>query len=414
MSKTVRVIVVNTDDAVSADLRAVLLSISGVKIVAEIDEPALLSRALDQFPAEALLVHLDPNPAGMMDVVAPLIESHKDQIAAIAMTEDRDAELVMRAMRAGMREFLWKPFPPEQIADVLDRVATESAESGRRLGRLVTVVGTGGGMGATQLVTNLAVEFAQLEEWAGGNGSSKHPRVAAVDLDFRFGQVAMQLDVQPAYTIAELCETAEQIDAQMIGRAMHKHPTGVHVLARPNDFEQADVISASQTAGALAALQEHYDFVVVDMPARFDPTARAVYDMADAYLLIIQLQVPSVRTADRILHELVNTGYATERIKVVCNRFGREAGYLEPTDVESTLKRKISFMLPDDWKTSAAAVNMGAPLLTNAPKSKLRMAYREIACALSQEMHTPADLSENSDGDNGRKRLFGFFATAKA
>lgn len=408
MAQTIRVIIVNSDEEVARDLRAVLLSVAGVKIVAELDEPALLAQALEQFPAEVLLVHLDPNPAGMMDVVAPLIEHHKDAIAGIAMTENRDAELVMRAMRAGMREFLWKPFPPEQLAETVQRIASQLGDPRQRNGRLIAVLGTCGGVGSTSLATNLAVELATPDE--SRNGSTV--RVAVVDMDFRFGQVAMQLDVQPTYTIAELCDTLEHIDAQMIDRAMCKHPSGVHVLSRPADFAQAEAISAGQCAGALAALQEHYDYVVVDLPARFDPSARTVFDMADTFLLVLQLLVPSVRNTDRMLHELARSGYALERVRLVCNRFGREAGYLEPADVEATLKRKLEFTVPDDWRVSSAAVNIGAALAAHAPKSKVRQAYRALAQALSAGHETlaadkaPAALAEEPP----KKKRFSFFA----
>lgn len=414
MSQGIRVIIVNTDEEVAPDLRAVLLSIEGVKIVAEIDEPALLAQALSQLPAEVLLVHLDPNPAGMMDVVAPLIEAYKGQFAAIAMTEDRDAELVMRAMRAGMKEFLWKPFPPEQLGETLQRVGQEATGDGRRLGRLISVVGTTGGVGATQLATNLAVEMAQLESWRGAPNPGSRPNVAVVDMDFRFGQVAMQLDAQPAYTLGELCETPEQIDMQMIERAMFKHATGVHVLARPGDLTQAERINAGQAAGVLSALQEHYDFVVVDLPARFDPSARAVFDMADTYLLVLQLLVPSVRNADRILHELSSIGYALERVRLICNRYGRESGYLDQPDVEATLKRQVEFLLPDEWKTSSAAVNMGAPLLTIGPRTKLRQAYRTLAMNLAGNNDTEVGVEvEAGSNDTSKKGLFSFLGSSK-
>lgn len=411
VGRNVRVIILNTDEDVAPELRAVLLAVEGVKIVAEIDEPALLAQALDQFPAEILLVHLDPAPTVVMDVVAPLIETRKDRIAAIGMTEDRDAELVMRAMRSGMREFLWKPFPPEKLHEILQRVGSEATEEGRRLGRLFTVLGAVGGVGATQLASNLAVELAQLDTWEGQPSPEQKPRVAVVDMDFRLGQIAMQLDAQPTYTIAELCESPEHIDAQMLERAMIKHQCGPHVLARPGDFAQAERISGGHCASALASLQEHYDFVIVDLPARFDPTARAVFDMADTQLIVLQLMVPSVRSADRILHEFSTTGYGTSRVKLVCNRHGRESGFLEQADVETTLKRKIDFVIPDDFKVSAAAVNMGAPMLLHAPKSKLREAYRRMAMALAGGGSTSGDGTGQTEHKKGG--LFSLFAGAK-
>jgi len=414
VSQTVRVIIVNTDEGVAPDLRQVLSSVDGVRIVAEVDEPVLLPQALEQFPAEVLLIHLDPSPDAIMDIATPLIEEHKSDIAAIAMTENRDAQLVMRAMRAGMREFLWKPFPPEQLAEILQRVGGEAAATGNRQhGRLVTVVGTGGGVGTTQLVTNVGAELSQFEHWDQQPRPGVKPRVALVDLDFRLGQVAVQLDAQPTYTIAELCDSPEQIDQQMIERAMYKHPVGIDVLARPVDFTQADAISAGQCASALAALQEHYDFILTDMPARFDPTARAVFDIADTYLLVLQLMVPCVRTADRILQELSGSGYSTSRVRIVCNRCGRDSGFLDQTDVENTLKRKVDYPIPNDWKTSATAVNMGAPLLTSAPKSKLRQAYLEIALSLAGTGERTEEKSEDSNGE-AKKGVFSFLSGAKS
>jgi len=412
VSQGIRVIIVNTDEAVASDLRAVLLSTEGVRIAAEIDEPALLAQALGQVPAEVLLIHLDPNPAGMMDVVAPLIEAYKGQLACIAMTEDRDAELVMRAMRSGMKEFLWKPFPPAQLGETLQRVACETTAEGRKLGRVITVMGTLGGVGATQLCTNLSVELAQLETWKGAADPGQRPKVVVVDMDFHFGQAAMQLDAQPTYTLGDLCETPEQIDPQMIEKTVFKHETGVHVLARPNELAQAERINAGQAAGVLSALQEHYDFVVVDLPARFDSRSKSVFDVSDTFLLILQLLVPSVRNADRMLHELSGTGYTQERIRIVCNRFGRESGYLDKSDLEATLKRQVEFLLPDDWKTSASAVNMGAPLLLMGPRTKLRQAYRVMAQDLAGVAESGVGET-NEAGDEHKKGLFSFLGNAK-
>ena len=412
MSKPVRVIVVNTDEEAAPELRALLLGVEGVKIVAEVDEPALLAQALPQFPAEVLLLHLDPNPAAMMELLAPVIAERKDQLASIAMSEDRDAELVMRAMRAGMREFLWKPFPPEQLTEILRRVGREAPSTGRRAGRLIPIVGCCGGVGVTTIATNLAVELAGLASWSDGTG---RPKVAVVDLDFRFGQVAMFLDAQPTYTIAELCDTPEHIEAQMIERVMVKHPSGVHVLAHPSDIEQAERISAAQCAGVLAALLEHYDFVVVDGPVRFDHSARAVFDMTDLYLLVLQLLVPPVRNADRLLNELRRGGYNLDHVRLVCNRSGRDSGYLEPADVETTLNRKLHWILPDEWKVASTAVNVGAPLADSAPKSRLRAAFQQMARDIGSRAH---ETPENDSTDKApveatppKKRLFSIFGT---
>lgn len=412
MSDAIRVIIANSDEGAAAELRAFLLGIENVRIAAEVDEPAMLEHALKQFPAEVLLLHLDPNPAAVMAVAAPLVALHKDSLATIAMTENRDADMVVEAMRAGMKEFLWKPFNPEQLTEIIQRVGAEvrarRSDADSLSGSLITVVGSVGGVGATTLATNLAVELAQMDLSETGGSPSK--KVAVVDMDFRFGQVATLLDAQPTYTIAELCETPEQIDADMVEKAMLKHSTGVHVLARPANFSQAENITGAHCAGVLSVLLDHYKWVVVDGPSRFENAGRAVFDMADVNLLVLQLLVPSVRNTDRIMQEFKQTGYNMDRVKLACNRCGRDAGYLEPSDVETILSRKIDWYIPDDWKTSSMAVNMGQPLLTHAPKSKLRQVYCQIATAIALG---DAAAAEQDGSESSKKGLLSFFSSGQ-
>ena len=419
MRQSVRVIILNMDEAVATDLKSVLLSIDGVSVVAELEEPALLGQVLDQNPAEVLVAHLDPNAAEIMEIIAPIIEARKEKIASIGMTENRDAEIVMRAMRAGMREFLWKPFPPEQLGEILLRIAGDGSAGSRKVGRLISVVGTCGGVGATMLATNMAVEL--LDDGTGKIASSTQPieragafRVAVVDLDTRMGQVALQLDAQVTYTLADLCENPEAIDKNIIDRAMWKHPCGVHVLSRPTDFSQAERLHPAQIAAVLSALQEHYDYIFVDLSTRFDATAHTVFDRCDTNFIVSQMLVPSIRNTVRMLRELSQRGYPMDRVKLIANRVGRESGLLEVDEVETTLKRKFDNQLPDEWKTCATSVNMGVPLAAHAPKSKLRNAVRSIALSLCGRGQAAPSAADSKAASGAKRSVFSFLSGARA
>jgi pilus assembly protein CpaE len=165
----------------------------------------------------------------------------------------------------------------------------------------------------------------------------------------------------------------------MVERAMVKHSTGVHVLARPNQFSQVNHITAAHCASVLSTLQQMYEYVVVDGPNRFDAGGMAVLDLADTNLLVVQLLVPSVRNVHRMLDELRGGGYNLSRFKLVCNRVSRESAYLEVSHVEKTLNMKVEYQIPDDWKTVIGSVNVGVPLLDCAPKSSVRAAFRQMA-----------------------------------
>jgi len=385
MAQNVRFIVSNSDEQFGHSLRSMLLSLKGAKIVAEVDEPALLGQAAQQFPADILLVNLDPSPEAILPIVGDVAASHRE-LAVFVTSESTDGQLVIKAMRMGIREFLEKPIDAKALAEAVERVAVTRVETASQ-GRLITVVGTSGGVGATMIATNLAVELAAL---ATGD-------VTVVDLDYRFGQVATFLDVDPQYTLADLCRSPEALEPQIIGRALTQHSSGVRVLSRPNHLAEADTITAAACMGVFSNLVQLNEYVVADGPGRFDVSGKNVLALADVTLLVVQPLVPCVRNAQRIIDSMRETGYNLDRAKLICNRTGRGGGYLSVHDVTETLGLDAFACLPDEWESASGAINLGEPLLTYGPKSKLRLTLQEIA----ERLHSPDSETDDKDARKG-------------
>lgn len=386
MARGIRAIIYNGDEAYASALRALLLGVDGLQIAAEVDDAALVASATAQFPCDLVVAHIDPNPGEIIALLSQLPAANPD-LPIFAISECSDGQVILTAMRAGIREYLTKPVDKRQLVEAIDRVVQQAA-SRVEPGAILAVMGSVGGSGATTVAVNLAVELAGLSG----------ERVALVDLDYRFGQVATMLDLQPQFTIADLCDTPEQFDSQMLKQAMVEHASGVHVLARPNHFAQAELITGAHCASVLTALQDQYRYVVVDGPTRYDVGAKSVFDLASLHLMVLQLLVPSVRNVYRILEEMASNGYNLDRVRVVCNRASKESGYLEKEHVEATLNREIFFTVPDDWRTISASVNMGVPLAQSAPKARVRQAFSELA----GRIHAPAEAAE--EGPGGAKK----------
>lgn len=382
MGAGIRVIVFNTDETYGAELRSTLLSYDGVKIIAEVDEAVLLAQAIKQFPADLAVVHLDPDAEGVLHMAGQAAAETPD-LPIFAISESTDGQLILAAMRLGIREFLTKPIDGDLLSTALEKVSQRQQQAAKQ-GRLISVLGAAGGVGTTAIAANLAVELA------GVSGQT----VALADLDFRFGQVATMLDLDPTYTVADLCETPERLEPQMIERALMTHASGVRVLARPSQFSEAENITAAHCVGVLSGLTTMHDYVVVDGPTRFDAGAKAVLDIADDILLVMHPLVPCVRNISRMIDGMRQVGFNLDRVKLVCNRSGRAAGNLSLDDVRETLDLAIHAVLPDDWATMGGAVNLGEPLATHAPKSRLRLAFLDLA----ERLHRPGEAADENEG----------------
>jgi len=389
MGREARFIVLNGDEAFGAELRSKLLKVEGVKLVAEVEEPALLLQTVQQFPVELLLVNLDPNPEVVLPIVGDVAGANRE-LAIFAASESTDGQLILKAMRMGVKEFLPKPIDTKALEEAIERIAVDRADAATQ-GSLITIVGTSGGVGATMITTNLAVELATI---TGG-------QVTAVDLDYRYGQVATLLDVDPKHSLADLCSSPETLEPQVIGRALTRHNTGLQVLGRPNHLAEADTITAAACMGVFSSLIQFNDYVVADGPTRFDVSGKSVLALSDVTLLVVQQMVPCVRNALRILENMRDNSYNLDRAKLICNRVGRSSGHLSVNDVTETLGLGLFASIPDDWETASGAINLGEPLLAYSPKSKLRVAIQEIA----ERLHSPD--SQTDDKDTRKQSLIG-------
>lgn len=394
MARTVRVILFTANESAAPELRKTLTTLEQIRIVAELDEPSLLPHAVAQFPADVIVADLDPNTDVVLECLKQLKEAG-DNLAIFALSTHTDGEVVLRAMRAGVSEYLVKPLNVEELEQAITRIVQAHPQTAEP-GKLISVIGSAGGVGCTAIATNLAVELAGLV--------GEDQRVALVDLDFRFGHVATLLDVHGQFTVADLCQTQEQLDPQMINKALTRHESGLYVLRRPHSFAQAELITAAHCANVLTSLQEMCAYVVLDGPMRHDPGGRSVLDAADYNFLILQLLVTSVRNTDRMVQELGAQGFNTERISFICNRVGRESAHLEVKQVETILNRKIFMTLTDDWKSVSSSINIGQPLKVEYARTKIREEIRTLA----MRIHCPEKLAAEDAKRGGiLSKLFG-------
>ncbi len=389
MAQDVKFIILNGNEKFGAEVREALLKIEGVKIVAEVDEPALLGQAVTQFPIDIVLANLDPAPESVLPIVGDVAAANPD-LAVFASSRSTDGHLILKVMRLGIKEFFPQPLDGAALREAVDKIS-EGRKTRTTQGKLFTVMGSAGGVGSTMLATNLAVELAMLSE---GN-------MTLIDLDYRYGQVATLLDVEPSYTLADLAGAPEELEPTVLSKALATHSSGVKVLARPNNLSEADNITAAACMGVFTTLMQMSDYVVADGPTRFDVGGKSLLALSDCNLLIVQTLVPCVRNAIRIIEWMRECGHNLDRTKVICNRVGRESAHLTVKNVSETLGMPVAATIPEDWTTVSGAINLGEPLSEHDPKSKVRAAVQGIA----KTLHDPEGAAE--DEARGKKGLIG-------
>jgi pilus assembly protein CpaE len=303
-----------------------------------------------------------------------------------------DPELILRAMRSGIQEFLVYPPSATELAGAVDRLLRRSQTEHAR-GQVLAVYSSKGGLGNTSLAVNLAHGFAR---------NAPQARTAVADLVVNDGDVRVHLNLRPAYDMGDLVKKLDRLDADLLNSLLTPCSGGVWALPGPDSPELDEMLDASTTATVIDHLRTHFAYTVLDCEHHLSERTLAAMDAADRILLVTQLSVPSLRSTQRTLALCRRLGYPTEKLLVVVNRH-QSGEVLSLADAQEVLKTDLFWKLPNDYRTSAAALMKGVPVAEYAPDSKLAWSYMQLAARLGG-VAAPAEGGASEAARGGKLR----------
>jgi len=343
-----------------AGVRAHLQHLAEVRVERE---AAQAVGAAVQCGARIALVDLATDADAALEVIEELVRRLPD-VAVVALADAKDPDLILRAMRAGAREFVGL-----HEAGGLGRVVRERGHGARAAdsrGKLVSLFPAKGGVGATTLAVNLSGMLVQAGR-----------RVLLVDLDPHQGDVPVFLDTPSRCSLADVLRNRRRLDREMLSAALSVHGSGVFFLSHSEQIGDAERISPADLTLALGFLAQHFDFVLCDGVRGFDDWSLAAVDASDRVLLVLTQDVPAVRNARRCL-ELFGQLGCEGKVKVVVNRHRKNAP-LEVRDIAESVGAAIASRVSNDYQTVASAVDRGVMLKDAAPRARVTEDLRLMA-----------------------------------
>jgi pilus assembly protein CpaE len=256
---------------------------------------------------------------------------------------------------------------------------------------VIAILGSRGGVGCTSLAVNIGACLA------------KEPgaTVALIDLDVALGDADVALDLTPDYTLADVALNIEKIDMQFIRRSLSRHESGLHVLPRPIQLEDASVVQPEHLQRLIGLLRTSYTHLILDLSKSFSPCDVTALRLADIILLVGQIDLSSLRNLVRMQAALNNDPELAEKVQIVLNRVGGEQD-ITMKKAEELIGKAIYWQVPNDPRPLYEARNQGIPLITFAPKSKVHQSIHALALALIGKENKPA-----KEKKSGWASLFG-------
>ncbi len=159
MKHVIRLAIVDPKDSSRSSLKNMLLGIDTVWLDAECSSYEYFADVAMQTQPDIALISLDSNADIALDLVGRLSRD-LPTCSVLVVSSSTEGALILRAMRAGAKEFLNFPLNIEDFLAALDRIRVtvggRSGDGHSKSSQVITIAGVSGGVGCTSLAINLA------------------------------------------------------------------------------------------------------------------------------------------------------------------------------------------------------------------------------------------------------------------
>jgi pilus assembly protein CpaE len=335
----------------------------------------------------------------------------------IMLSVQGESDYMRRAMMAGARDYLTKPPSADELLDAIHRMAklmprpatdmaqpqpgASSGGTGARAtaehhAKVITLYSPKGGTGSTTLAVNGAIA---LQNMLGSEG-----RVALVDANLQFGDVAVFMKLQPTRTLADLAPRAHEMDQELLNTVMVPHPSGLKVLASPPAPEEAE---AFQEGGVdelggnrlirmiLDFMRAHFDYIFVDTAHPVDNVLLALLDVSDMMLIVTRPIIPEIRGARMFVELLQKLNVNMQKAALVINSVDNKRMGIQPEAIERAMMPALAH-IPLDERVALRAANYGVPFVIHDPKTPLSQSVMELARSIEERFVVAAEEEDES------------------
>ncbi|WP_367394895.1 CpaE family protein [Cupriavidus sp. Agwp_2] len=326
--------------------------------------------------ADLLILELPAITLAQIQSIEALRQQYQD-LPCILLTQAPSSEVLIKAMRAGVRDVLSWPLEKGQLADALKRVEATHVPRAQESVQVLSVISCKGGTGTSFVAANL------------GDALARHfgKRVLVVDVNRHFGDLSYIVsDKSPPSTLPEICGQIDRIDAAFLEACLVRVDNGFDVLAGTPDPIKAGQIQKEKLEWILSVVRSGYDFVIFDLGQSIDPVSISVLDHSDRICMVAEPTIACGRPGRRLLDILRALHYPGDKVRLVLNRTGRRND-VSRSKMEEIFGAEAAYVLPEDPAVDEA-VNHGEPVAKLKRRSAIARALQAMAAQLSSAPET--------------------------
>jgi pilus assembly protein CpaE len=319
--------------------------------------------------------------------IAKIKERSAPGMSIIAIGSRNDVGLFRDFVAMGVSDYLVKPLNNNLLLHSI-KIASGTIGEYEKTGKMIQVVSSVGGAGATTITANVG--------WILANRHFK--RTAMLDMDFLHGTLSLMLDIKVENFYIDILKSPDKIDDYSLETILKKCDQRLYYLGGPTGLSKKVDIDLIAFEALIDSTKKQFNYLLVDTQRNFDDVNEIVMNKADSFIVMVEMSVASARNATRIL-ELLNKEQSQKKVLIVANKIGLSSGgALAKKSFERVIDRKIDYQMPLDEKVVLAAANLGQPLvISNSPLTDTLESIVNDIMGKTKNL----ELAQGAKNDNG-------------
>jgi pilus assembly protein CpaE len=319
-----------------------------------------------------ILIETDAQVTDILGGLDQLAEVCDSGTRVIVMGRVNDVSLYRELTRRGVSEYLITPIT---TIDVVRSVChLFSAPDAKPVGRIVAIVGSKGGVGASTVAHNVA--------WAIGRDLAVDSVVA--DLDLPFGTAGLDYNQDPPQGIADAVFSPDRVDTAFVDRLLSKCTDHLSLLAAPATLERVYDFGADAFDSILDSLRATIPCVVLDVPHQWAGWTRHLLVSADEILVVAGPDLANLRNAKNLIDLLRASRPNDHQPRYCLNQVGvPKRPEISAADFAKALEIAPVAVIPFEPQLFGPAANNGQMIGEISSGHKTAEIFRQIAQTLT-------------------------------
>jgi pilus assembly protein CpaE len=304
-----------------------------------------------------------------LDRLAQVIEEGTKVVIVGAVN---DIALFRELMSRGVSEYI---VPPMQPIDLIRTVCGLYVNPDKPFaGRIISVIGARGGIGASTIAHNLAWSIAERLESS----------ATLLDLDLSFGTAALDFNQDPPQSIADALMAPDRVDDVFLERVTTKQTQRLQMLTAPATLEREFELDPQSFEIVIERVRRTSPFVVLDLPHIWTSWVKHTLLAADEAIIVAGPDLASLRNTKNIMDLLKAMRPYDSPPAVVLSMVGVPKRPEIPfKDFAEALGAEPVASIPFDPQLFGMAANNGQMIGEVAAQSKTAIAIDELAASLT-------------------------------